>query len=201
MKTKKIRQPFIPSNLATTSFETEDGIKATYVGTCPDKEYPYIFFVEGNPYSFNDKGVSKDKNYNLWAVEEADITPIWATDPDARIKGYWINDDSEIKPTFDNTNTIYNFNIFVSEKQAKSSIAMARLGQIMANDERFGDAITEKEWADEAITKFTIIRESTGMRFRETNTEYSFLAFHTEAERELFINENEPLIKDYFMLN
>jgi len=102
-------------------------------------------------------------------------------------------------------NTYDNYNIFADESQAKSAIAMARISQIMANDERFGGAITAKEWKNEDIQKFVIKCECKTPSVIDFYAEWTFttkdfLAFHTRAQARLFIDENEDLLKDYFMV-
>lgn len=84
----------------------------------------------------------------------------WRDNIDAIVKGYYINGgDSEIIKVNDtNTNCEDNYNIFATEKQAKSALAMARISQIMANDERFGGVITDEEWEDNSKFKFVINR-------------------------------------------
>ena len=46
--------------------------------------------------------------------------------------------------------------LFNTEKQAKSAVAMAKISQIMANDERFGGPVTDEEWNDGAMPKYFI---------------------------------------------
>lgn len=90
---------------------------------------------------------------------------------------------------------------FATEAQAKSALAMSRIGQIIANDKRFGGPITEEEWANFTWNKFCISRGYANRIVRcNVVYRYEFLAFHTEQQRDLFWNENMNLIMDYFML-
>ena len=91
--------------------------------------------------------------------------------------------------------------IFATEKQAKSALAMAQISQIMANDERFGGVITDEEWEDELYKKYVIDRFCNRLLYSIYITEYSFIAFHTPEQRALFLQENEQLVKDYLMLD
>lgn len=94
-----------------------------------------------------------------------------------------------------------NHNLYATEKQAKSALAMAQISQIMANDKRFGGVITDEEWEDINIDKFLIIRVKNTI-FPATNTaSYGFLSFHTKEQRDLFLKENEDLVKDYLMVD
>ena len=90
--------------------------------------------------------------------------------------------------------------VFVNEKQAKSSRAMAQISQIMANDERFGGPVTMDEFAT-LKPKQTIVRYQNKVHVDVTFCEYYFLAFHTKEQRDLFLEENEDLVKDYLMID
>lgn len=128
----------------------------------------------------------------------------WRYDADASISGYWINQSGSI--IFEGNHTGYfvnipsNYNLFATEKQAKSALAMARISQIMANDARFGGVVTDEEWNDRAIIKYCIIRNLGKVSSFSYFHDYQFLAFHTARERDLFLEENEDLIMDYLML-
>lgn len=94
-----------------------------------------------------------------------------------------------------------NLDVFVSEKQAKSAFAIAQIGQIMANDKRFGGPITDEEWNNRTI-KYCIMRHfDHRIAVGNSQIEYYFLAFHTSEQRDLFLAENKDLIKDYLMLD
>lgn len=95
-----------------------------------------------------------------------------------------------------------NHNLFATEKQAKSALAMAQISQIMANDKRFGGAVTDEEWNNTNLKKYVILRDNMNTICESVATyTYSFLAFHTEEQRNLFLDENEDLVKDYLMLD
>lgn len=94
-----------------------------------------------------------------------------------------------------------NYNVFATEKQAKSALAMARISQIMANDKRFGEVITDEEWNNPNIRKYCIDRFAGKRRIDVFDTTYHFLAFHTREQRDLFLEENEDLVKDYLMID
>lgn len=91
--------------------------------------------------------------------------------------------------------------IFFSRKQAKSALAMSRISQIMANDKRFGGVIGEEEWKDDLMLKHTIIRLAGKPTKERGLKEWNFLAFHTAEQRDLFLEENEDLVKDYLMID
>jgi len=124
----------------------------------------------------------------------------WRDNNDAQIDGYYIHYTGCISDHFHGKNLQENYGVFATEKQAKSALAMARISQIMANDERFGGAVTDEEWKDREIEKPVIMREKDCIFKYSCYTFYHFLAFHTAEQRELFLQENEDLVRDYLML-
>lgn len=118
---------------------------------------------------------------------------------DTIIKGFYIDNYSNIY--FNRgKNITCNYNLFVTEKQAKSALAMARISQIMANDERFGGVVTDEEWNDGSL-KYVIERHKNKITINNSYNHYHFLAFHTMEQRALFLKENEDLIKEYLMID
>lgn len=119
-----------------------------------------------------------------------------------KVNGYFIDDCNKILPL---RNVPYNgessYDIFATEKQAKSALAMARISIIMANDPRFGGVVTDEEWANTYTPKLIITRVKNQI-FKDANFgTYHFLAFHSYKQRDLFIEENEDLLKDYLMID
>ena len=133
--------------------------------------------------------------------EEPQEVKRWRDNAEATINGYYIASDSFIDSEEDCFNIGDNYNVFATMKQAKSALAMARISQIMANDERFGGVITDEEWHDDSTWKYFIYRKGTAITSNATGMEWHFLAFHEEAQRDLFLEENEDLIKDYLMID
>lgn len=122
----------------------------------------------------------------------------WRDKEGTKINGYYISSDSTIYNYYDGVLCRNSYNIFATEKQAKSALAMARISQIMANDNRFGGAITDEEWNYDK--KYIIIRRGNNLGI-ETRYCYEYLAFHTNEQAELFLKENEDLIKMYYMID
>ena len=122
----------------------------------------------------------------------------WRDDENAKIEGYYIHSFSDILPSCA-CNSPSNYNVFATEKQAKSALAMARISQIMANDKRFGGVVTDEEWNSADLLKYVIARESGDISLYIYYTVYHFLAFHTRGQRDLFLKENEDLVRDYLM--
>ena len=127
---------------------------------------------------------------------------MWAENENKSVNGYYIADDSTIVEVNDDgcKNIRGNHNIFATKALAKRALAMARISQILANDERYGGVVTDEEWC-RYIPKYTIGRGfGTIRKVDDIFASYRFLAFHTEEQRDLFLQENESLIKDYLMI-
>ena len=146
------------------------------------------------------------ENSTFNCIKFKPIQKRWRDDEDAIMGGYYITIDSKIVNVPKQWNVPNAYNVFATEKQAKSALAMARISQILANDERFGGVITDEEWQDEDVAKFVIKRKDNSI-FKVSNifidtsfTEYCYLSFHTTEQLNLFLKENEDLVRDYLML-
>ena len=91
--------------------------------------------------------------------------------------------------------------LFATKKQAQSSQAMAQLSHIILHDSRFGGPITDEEWDKSHANKYVIMRAGDEIKTNWWNTYYHFLAFHTREQRDLFMEENMDLIRQYYMLD
>ena len=125
----------------------------------------------------------------------------WRDDENVGVNGYYIYPDSSIKKYHDGYNCDSNYNVFATEKQAKAALAMARISQIMANDDRLGGVVTDEEWNKKDICKYCIEKTYNTITTVFCYYTYQFLAFHTEEQRDLFLEENEDLVKDYLMID
>jgi hypothetical protein len=130
--------------------------------------------------------------------KKKEVTP-WRYNRDALLSGYFVTGGKVEKA--DNLYNIENArDVFATEKQAKSMLAMSQLSQMIQNDERFGGPVTDEEW-NKNNTKYTINRCENTIIKESWNTYYNFLAFHTKEQRNLFLKENEDLIRQYYMLD
>lgn len=146
------------------------------------------------------EGYEIDKeNSTFECIKFKPIVKRWRDDLKAIITGYYIM-DNKLGP-FKGDNTECNFNVFATKKQAKSALAMARISQIIANDKRFGGPITDEEWCDPDLEKYTIYRKENSVTRGCNFTLYTFLAFHAKSQRDLFFEENEDSLKDYLMIS
>lgn len=118
-----------------------------------------------------------------------------------KLDGWYVSTFSGIRNTKDSIWHSDNMNIFATEKQARAMLAMAQLSQIIQNDERFGGVVTDEEWENEFKAKHIISRSKNRIKCYTVTYDHSFLAFHTREQRDLFLQENEDLIRQYFMLD
>lgn len=120
------------------------------------------------------------------------------------INGFAISDAGGI---FRDTGGIYSFaspvnteynnrNIFATESQAKSALAMAQLSQLMKHVN--GDWVAD--WTDANKFKYVIKRFGQTILTATNERTYMFLAFPTSAIRDQFLSDHEQLIKTYFEL-
>ena len=119
------------------------------------------------------------------------------TDNSKCISGYYIDKFSNIYyiagPAFKESR-----NTAISEKVAKSMLAMAMISQLMPY---YGGEITDEEWKDEYIIKYVVYKMFGNIKFDGFYLQYSFLAFHTEEQRDNFLKYNEQLVKDYLIID
>lgn len=114
-------------------------------------------------------------------------------------RGYYIDLFSELEPVNNgNFDSCYDRNIATTEKVAKSMLAMAQISQLMPY---YGGEITPREWGDLLIKKWCITKCCNKMDIDTATFEYHFLAFHTEEQRNEFIEYNGQLVKDYLMID
>lgn len=125
----------------------------------------------------------------------------WRDDENAQFNGYFLQSGT-VKFARLQWNVLSAYDVFATEPQAKSALAMARISQIMANDERFGGVVTDDEWRFATnCGKYTICRNGNDFYCGYSYSAYHFLAFHTPQQRELFLQENEDLVRDYLMID
>lgn len=145
-------------------------------------------------------GYEIDKeNSTFDCIKFKPIAKAWRFDMHKTIQGYFISSCSEIADANPCINAYSNYNVFATEKQAKSALAMARISQIMAHDNRFGGVVTDEEWRCSSA-KYVLERYMGEISKWKCYDTYYFLAFHTDEQRDLFLRENEDLVKDYLML-
>ena len=209
---KEIIKPFdLEAYKNGAKVKTRDGHEVRIV--CTDKKSPYypivalVKLADGSESTqfYTSNGRKQPikctiSNDDLVIAEEVEEPEFWSDKEDKEAKGYIIGFESNI---IFHTPTQYNHRehkYFASRKQAKSALAMAMISQIMANDiEHFGGVITDKEWGIDEW-KFVICRSWNRIFTKAVRSDYYFLAFHTEAQRGLFLEKYRDLVKDFLMI-
>lgn len=65
----------------------------------------------------------------------------------------------------------------------------------------YGGVITDEEWKDPSKTIYVIVSWNNKLQKADTEAETNdFIAFHTEEQRDKFLQYNEQLCKDYFVI-
>lgn len=149
------------------------------------------------------EGIDEEKSNieeGIIVLKKKKETP-WRYDKQASVSGYFVTSDNYIKEVKGLFNVSTAWNVFATRKQAQSMRAMAQLSQIIENDPRFGGPITDEEWLSR-IDVYVIDRYNNNIKPNHwSECAFRFLAFHTKEQRDLFLKENEDLIKQYFMLD
>lgn len=141
------------------------------------------------------------KEIDIKDIVEPDTEP-WEYDNKADIHGYYIKPNSIVAEVGEGEkNNVYNRNVFATEAQARSALAMAQISQIMVNDvERYGGVITDDEWENGGMF-FYIYRYGNRVYVSSQAVgSYAFLAFRKKAHAERFMKEHDDLVKDYLMV-
>lgn len=115
------------------------------------------------------------------------------------LEGYYIDPFSETRKINKVIRRIVDKHVFISEKYAKSALALAQISQLMPY---YGGEITNEEWTD-ANLKYSIIVVGKEICYTNTwKTRYP-ISFHTAEDRNRFISfpENVQLVKDLFMID
>lgn len=149
------------------------------------------------------EGYEIDKeNSTFDCIKFKPVVKRWRDERFEEVKGFYIDCLSNIERSNILYNTKHSYKLFATRKQAKSALAMARISQIMANDERFGCVVTDEEQENKNIWKYSINRNSNTIeKYNGTHGIDHFLSFHTSEQRDLFLKENEDLVKDYLMID
>lgn len=113
------------------------------------------------------------------------------------INGFWINNRCEINPYKVRCQKNFSEEVALSEKVAKSMLAMAMISQLMPY---YGGEITDEEWKNSNLPKYVIYSNSKMLSGCSSYINYYYLAFHTPEQRDEFLKNNEQLVKSYLMI-
>ena len=116
-----------------------------------------------------------------------------------RIEGCFINNYSEIhKLELPINKDCFDRNVFISERYAKSALALAQISQLMPY---YGGEITDEEWKKDNY-KYAI-EVSNGKIYESWCKTKHLIAFHTKGQLQKFLSfpENVQLVKDFYMIS
>ena len=211
MKKEIIKSFDLASYKNGAKVKTRDGHEVRIICTdAKDEKYPIIALVklfDNNEVVVHYTSEGKTQrvaisDIDLVIVDEVGEPEFWSDNKDNTFNGFRINNVASIAEVSNVPNTKLSYDVFATKKQAKSAIAMARISQIMANDvEHFGGVITDEEWKDLTVDKYVIHRLNNAISFMCSYLDYHFLAFHTEAQRDLFLEKYRDLVREFLMID
>lgn len=128
----------------------------------------------------------KEKEVNIWK----DIN---------YLSGYYVADTSEIYEV-NSDREDSDKNVFISEKYAKASLALAQISQLMPY---YGGIVTNEDWKNCNITKYGIVINQGNISWGRYNDLRVSIAFYTKEQLLKFISfpENVQLVKDFYMID
>lgn len=110
-----------------------------------------------------------------------------------RVTGVYITDSNCIVPAAVGLVKLHNQNVFLNEKYAKSALALAQISQLLPYYD------TDVYWKNNDF-KYCIIRTGKDIIIDKRRYLYHVLAFNSLSEAKRFLEHNEQLVKDYYML-
>lgn len=151
--------------------------------------------MELKDINLEDYEISEQSGEEIIILRKKKLTPKW--EDLKRISGCYIADNCIIRPAINVTTNGENKNVFLTEKHAKSALAMAQISQLIPF---YGGEITDEEWKDSDMKKYVIMRDSGEVKCVMCYPNYDFVSFHTKEQRDEFLKNNEQLVKDYLMI-
>ena len=144
--------------------------------------------------NLDDYEISQQADEEIIVLRKKSKYPKWKDLKE--IHGVFINNKSNLEIVYASHRSQIDKNIFLTNKHAKSTLAMAQISQLMPY---YCGEITDEEWLEDKI-KYTIGKKGKKAYGDERVCTYMFLAFHTEEQRDEFLKNNEQLVKDYLMI-
>ena len=91
-------------------------------------------------------------------------------------------------------------NVFISERYAKASLAMAQFSQLIPY---YGGEVTDEEWLSPYKFKYVILCRQGKLEPASATITAYHLAFHTKEQLDRFMSfpENIQLAKDFYMID
>lgn len=112
------------------------------------------------------------------------------------ITGYYINGDSAISSEETYLIHSYHRNIFATENQAKSCLAMSQISQLM----RYYNGDWVPDWKNKSEEKYSINYNGNDESLKVVFNTYAkyFITFRTREIAEKFLKNHEHLIREYY---
>lgn len=157
-------------------------------------EVPKGYVIDKENSTFECIKFKKKEEIKTWddLCEAGDVSE------EIRLSGYCLDDDSNICMAHRLRVNNRNRNVFLTEKEAKSARAAAIISQLMPY---YGGAIADEEWSNADIPKYIITRIGDTIDTDFCLQEHYLLSFRTEEHRDEFLENNEQLVKDFFMID
>jgi len=118
---------------------------------------------------------------------------------DGPVKGFYVGTDATVYPCSVKKATAFSKNIFKTEKQAKSALALAQITQLITHPDYNGDWVPN--WNNPRELKYVLRRVGDFIEKDLYVTSFWQLAFKTEDARNLFLDNNYDLLKEYFEID
>ena len=201
---KEILKPFdLEKAKQGAKLATSEGYPARIIcWDCDSEDYKIValIHVDGreSPAMFMENGMSYmcgSFKCKLQIVEEVEVSDRWR-DRNENVKDYVSDGEDKVRDCLSPFDNVIGF---ASEKEALREYAARKISHIIANDKRFGGPITYQEWQGNNY-KSVIKRFKDEIIKSEVCNSFTPLAFHTMEQRDLFFEENQDLLKQYFML-
>lgn len=112
------------------------------------------------------------------------------------VSGYYIDSCSEISCEFSHPSIRIHRNIFATENQAKSCLAMSQISQLM----RYYNGNWVPNWKNKSQDKYCIIYDGDDESLKVFCYTYAkhFISFRTREIAEKFLKNHEHLIREYY---
>lgn len=184
---------------------TSEGYPARIIcWDCDSEDYKIVALVHvdgrESPVMFMENGMSYmcgSFKCKLQIIEEVEVSDKWR-DRNEKITDYAVTCEGKVVSFANSFNDCVSG--YATEKEALREYASRKISHIIANDKRYGGPLSYWDWQDNRPYKYTIERYRGRIIKHMTDTIYTPLAFHTMEQRDLFYEENQDLLKQYFML-
>ena len=200
-------------DIVTINFGYVKGIFGSRFYECTNK-YGYVFYVpvtdveiinEQNKENMNEKSVKinipegyeidkKKSTFENIVFKERKVRK-W--DDLKELRGYCINDSSDIEKVFTYTVSDSNKNIFLTEKQAKSALALAQITQILP---WYGGYTEYNDNSDNYFIMYDL-KDREFLVGIETSYIAQMFYFDSQKGAEHFIENNEELLRQFFIID